>query len=293
MDDHYTILGVSETASEEEIKRSFRKLAMQHHPDKNPGDKQAEEQFKRINEAYGILGDRNKRAEYDHLRKHGGARHGWEQHGFHFDFNANGFTNIDDMIRQFFNQNGFGPDPFGFNNPRKNRDLQMTVEISLEEAFNGKDMPIKFNNGNHETNIAVKIPRGVENGVRMRFQGYGDRSIQGIPPGDLYITIIVQPSPVFHRDGPHLHTEIKIDAFEAMIGISKEMRCIDGGNINITIPPGTQPGTVLRIKERGMPLRQNQSHRGDLMVAISVNIPKDLSDSHQSEIRRILSERSA
>jgi len=287
MDDHYNTLGIAETASEEDIKKSYRKLAMQYHPDRNPGDKAAEESFKKINDAYGVLSDRNKRAEYDMMRKHGGSH----QQGFHFDFNTNGFTNIDEMLRQFFHQNGFSQDPFGFGNPRRNRDLQMSIEISLEEAFSGKEMPIKFNSNGHDVNVVVRIPRGVENGVRMRFQGYGDRSIQGIPPGDLYITIMVQPHPVFHRDGPHLHTEIKVDALEAMIGISKEIGCIDGTGISVNIPAGTQPGTVLRVKDRGMPLRQNQSHRGDMMVTIAVTIPKDLSESHQADIRRLLVER--
>lgn len=290
MEDHYSTLGVSDNASEDEIKKSFRKLAMQYHPDKNPGNTEAEERFKKINDAYSVLGDKNKKAEYDHMRQHGGGRQ-WDNNGFHFDFNTNGFTNIDDMIRQFFNQNGFNHDPFGFNSQRRNRDLQMNVELSLEDAFTGKDMPIRFNANNHEVNVVVKIPRGVENGVRMRFQGYGDRSVQGIPPGDLYVTVIIQPHPVFHRDGPHLHTEVKVDAFEAMVGTSKEIKCIDGGIISLNVPAGTQPGTVLRVKERGMPLRQNQANRGDLMATITVSVPRDLSDAHQSEVRRILSER--
>lgn len=291
MDDHYNTLGVAENASEDDIKKAFRKLAMQHHPDKNPGNREAEERFKKINDAYGILGDRNKRAEYDQIRKHGGSRQQWDQHGFHF--NAGGFTNIDDMIRQFFNQNGFDQDPFGFNNPRRNRDLQMSIEMSLEDAFTGKDVPVRFNNNGHDVNVVVKIPRGVENGIRMRFQGYGDKSVQGIPPGDLYITVIIQPHPTFHRDGPHLHTEIKVDAFEAMLGINREITCIDGGTISLNIPAGTQVGSVLRVKGRGMPLRQNQAQRGDLMATIGIVIPANLSDAHRAEVLRILGERKA
>lgn len=293
MEDHYTILGLNESASEDDIKKSFRKLAMQYHPDKNPNDKSAEDKFKKINDAYSVLSDPNKRAEYDHIRRFGGHQNHFNSNGndFHFSFGTNGFSNIDDMIRNFFHQNGFGNDPFGFNNPRRNRDMQMSLEISLEDAFTGKDLPITFNNNGQTTNVVVRIPRGIDHGTRMKFQGYGDRSIPGIPPGDLYVTIHISKHEKFDRDGPHLHMLLKIDAFEAMIGIQKEVPCIDNSTISVNIPQGSQHGTLLRIKEKGMPTRQNQSTRGDLMIAVSVTIPKDLSENHLDDLKRILSER--
>ena len=288
MEDHYAELGLNETANEEEIKKTFRKLAMQYHPDKNPGNKPAEEKFKRINDAYSILGDASKRAEYDQRRRHGD--HGGDS--FHFGFGSNGFSNIDDMIRNFFRQNGFDHDPFGFNNVRRNRDLHMNLEIALEDAFTGKDMPINFNNNGQDVKIILRIPRGIDSGTRMKFQGYGDRSVQGIPPGDLYVTVMIARHQVFERDGPHLHAAIEIDAFDAMLGMQKEIKCIDGGTVSLSIPAGTQNGTVFRIRDRGMPLNQNQTARGDMMVSAKVRIPTDLSASHIDDIRRIISERS-
>lgn len=290
MQDHYAELGLNETATEDEIKKTFRKLAMQYHPDKNPGDKSAEEKFKRINDAYSILGDSAKKAEYDQQRRYGGGHPGADS--FHFGFGSNGFSNIDDMIRNFFRQNGFDHDPFGFNNPRRNRDLHMNIEITLEDAFTGKDMPINFNNNGHDVKIVLRIPRGIDSGTRMKFQGYGDRSIQGIPPGDLYVTVMVGRHSLFERDGPHLHAITEVDAFDAMLGSQKDIKCIDGGMISLTVPAGTQNGTVLRVRERGMPIGHNQSARGDLMVTVRVKIPTDLSPAHADDIRRIISERS-
>lgn len=288
MQDHYAILGLSESANADEIKKAYRKLAMQYHPDKNPGDAAAEEQFKGINEAYAVLSDANKRAEYDQIRKFGGVGGG---HEFHFNFGGDGFDNINDMISRFFRQNGFG-EPFGQQHqPRRNRDLQMSVEITLEEAFSGKDLPIGFKANGQDVNIVVRIPSGVEHGTRMRFNGHGDRSNQSLPPGDLYVTINVYPHPVFRREGPHLQTELRIDVFEAVVGCSLEITCIDGTKINVSVPPGTQHGTMMRIRERGMPIRGNASKRGDLIVCVLVEVPKTISNDHLILIQNIVSER--
>lgn len=293
MQDHYSTLGLNEQAGADEIKKAYRKLAMQFHPDKNPGDRSAEERFKQINEAYAVLGDQNKRAEYDQMRRFGGGHPGmgggFGPNEFHFSFGGDQFD-INDMINRFFRQNGFG-DPFGQQHqPRKNRDLQMSVEITLEDAFSGKDLPIGFKANGQDVNIVVRIPAGVENGTRMRFNGHGDRSQPGIPPGDLYVTINVYPNPRFRREGPHLHTDLRVDALEAAVGCSMEVTCIDGGKISVNVPPGSQNGTTMRIRSRGMPIRGGNS-RGDLLIYVLIDVPQNLSSEHLSLLQNIVAER--
>ena len=275
MQDHYSMLGVSESASDDEIKSAFRKLAMKYHPDRNPGDAAAEEQFKKINEAYSILSDRQKRAEYDNIKRYGGTEqfgHGGAQH-FHFNFDHMG--NIDDIIHQFFSQNGFAH-PFG-QQARRNRDLQFGVEITLEDAYTGKDLPIAFKANGQDVNVVVRIPPGIEHGTRMRFQGYGDKTIPNMPPGDLYVTINIYNHPRFRREGPHLHCILHLDVLDAVIGTTVELDCIDNSKVSVTIPVGTQHGTALRVKQKGMPIRQNPSQRGDLIINVHLTVPRDLS----------------
>lgn len=275
MQDHYSTLGVSESATDDEIKSSFRKLAMKYHPDKNPGDPSAEEQFKKINEAYSTLSDRQKRAEYDNIKQYGGAGpfgHGGSQH-YHFNFDHMG--NIDDIIHQFFNQNGFAH-PFG-QQARRNRDLQFGVEITLEDAFLGKDLPIAFKANGQDVNVVVRIPPGIEHGTKMRFQGYGDKSMPNIPPGDLYVIINVYNHPRFRREGPHLHCTLHLDVLDAVVGTTVELDCIDSTKVSVTIPAGTQHGAALRVKQKGMPVRQNPNQRGDLIITVGLTVPRDLS----------------
>ena len=289
MQDHYSTLGVAENATDEDIKSAFRKLAMKHHPDKNQGDPGAEEQFKSINEAYSVLSDRQKRAEYDHIKKHGGGaqfHHGGAQH-FHFNFDHMG--NVDDIIQQFFSQNGFGH-PFA-QQTRRNRDLQFGVEITLEDAYNGKDLPIAFNANGQDVNVVVRIPPGIEHGTRMRFQGYGEKSIPNLPPGDLYVTINIYNHPRFRREGPHLHCILNLDALEAVVGTTVELDCIDNTKVNVNIPAGTQHGTALRVRQKGMPVRQNPTQQVDLILNVSITVPRNLSAEQTAVLNTIIQNR--
>jgi DnaJ-class molecular chaperone len=287
MENHYSTLGINEDATQDDIKRAYRKLAMELHPDKNPGDAAAEEQFKKINAAYSELGDPQNRARYDQQRKVGGQGNGqFRNGGFNFSFGFGG-QGIDDILDQFFSQHGFrGPQQ------ARNRDFNFSLHITLEEAFGGKSVPVQFaaNGDNH--NINVTIPAGIENGARMRYAGHGDRSIQGAPPGDLYIQINIHNHPIFKRSGPHLHALLEIDALEAILGCERELICIDGQKISVTIPAGTQHGSTLRLKERGMPVRASGNPRGDCLVDIAVKIPRDLSGEHLDQIQKIFNERS-
>lgn len=285
MENYYDTLGVAETASQDEIKSAYRKLAMQFHPDRNQGNAEAEAKFKKINEAYGTLGDPQHRSQYDHQRKFGGHPGGnpFQNGGFDFNFNFGG--DINDIINQFFNQ--------GFTQrPTRNRDFTFNLHISLEDAFTGKATPVQFSVNGTDYNLNVNIPAGIENGARIRYQGHGDRSNPNVPPGDLYIQVQILEHPIFRRQGPNLQMEIELDALQAVIGYTQTIQCIDGNSVQLTIPPGTQHGAVLRLRERGMPNRHNGQPRGDCFVGIRIRVPTDLSEADKILIQDIINRRS-
>jgi curved DNA-binding protein len=289
MDDHYKTLGISENATQEEIKAAYRNLAKQHHPDLNRDNPRSEALFKKINEANDVLGDERKRAEYDQQRRFGANPrshgHGGPFGGFSFNFGAGGDA-FDDIINQFFNQ-GFGRQ----SQPQRNKDFQFTINISLEEAFVGKTMPVGFDANGVSRNVSVSIPAGVQHGTRLRFQGHGDRSINGLPPGDLYVMVSINDHPLYRRDGPHLHASAKIDALNAMVGTSVAMRTIDGQDINVSIAPGTQHGTVLRVAGKGMPSHHSSRQRGDMFVTVHVEVPRNLDEDDLRKLNEIVSKR--
>lgn len=288
MQDHYTTLGVAQDASQDDIKKAYRKLAMDLHPDRNPGDKAAEDRFKQVNAAYAEIGDPNARKRYDQQRSGGGRGDPFQGGGFNFSFGFGGQP-IDDIINQFFSQHGF---QHHARQPR-NRDFTFNLSIDLEDAFQGKEIPVQFAVGPQSYNINVTIPAGIEDGVRIRYPGHGDRSIPNAPPGDLYIQIHMNQHSRFHRNGPHLHTVMEVDALEAIVGCDRDMPCIDGHTVRVTIPPGTQGGATLRLKERGMPARASGHPRGDCLIEIKVVVPRDLTSEQMEAVRSIISARGA
>ena len=287
MEDYYKILELNESASQDDIKAAYRKMAKQHHPDLNKGNAASEAKFKQINEANDTLGDPQKRAQYDQQRKFGqGGPGGNPFQGFHggfpgadFHFNFGGGNQFDDIINQFFGQ-GFGR---GQQVPR-NRDYQFNLNVNLEEAFSGKVMPVAFEVNGQQTSINVSIPAGVDNGMKLRFQGHGDRSVPNQPPGDLYVTVIINDHPIFQRHGPHLHTNLKIDA--------QDFKSIDGTQLQISVPAGAQAGSTLRVQGHGMPLHNNAKQRGDLYIHIEIEIPKNLTTQQQDLLRQVQNLRS-
>ena len=333
--DYYEVLGVSRTCGEAELKSAFRKLAMQHHPDRNPGDGECEHRFKEINEAYDVLKDGDKRAAYDRFGhaafEHGGMGGG---HGFGADF-AHSFADIFD-------------DLFGMGGGRRGRtqgrergsDLRYNMEISLEEAYAGKTAQIRIPTSvicescsgtgakagskpkscatcggagkvrhaqgfftlertcpachgqgqvienpcpscagagriTRERTLSVNIPAGVEDGTRIRLAGEGEAGLRGGPAGDLYIFLSLAPHEFFQRDGADLHCRVPISMVTAALGGEFEVPSIDGSQVRVKVPGGTQVGRRFRLSGRGMPvLRSKQS--GDMYVQVAVETPQNL-----------------
>lgn len=287
--DYYQTLGLSRGASADEIRKAYRKLAMQYHPDRNPGDKGSEERFKEINEAYQVLNDPQKRAHYDRV---GSAYSGWQQRGGQGGFDwgrwasgAPGGTRVEygdlndlfggegGMFSEFFRTIfGGGMGATGAQTSRATPGYQQQVEISLEDAFNGATIELQENGKRKQ----VRIPPGVRTGSKVRVAGAGPNGT------DLYLIVQVKENENFERKGNDLYTSAKVDIFTAILGGEAEVETMTG-KVKLTIPAGTQPEQKFRVAGRGMPQLKNPGNRGDLFVRLKVEIPRYLS-SKQREL---------
>lgn len=290
MPTHYETLGVAETASAEEIKSAYRKLAMKWHPDKNPNNKDAEDRFKNISSAYETLGDPVRRQEYDQQRTN--PFHGQAPGGMHWNVNVNGNPfgpgGLDEFVAQFFGQNGFT----GFRQPARNRDVNLAMNISLEDCYNGKKTPIQFTTpSGRRVDLVIDIPRGVDQGTKIRYSGQGDHVNTSMPPGDLYIQLVIADHDRFVRNGNNLEHLAKIDAISAIVGTKYNLFAIDGHQISVTIPPGTEPGTKLRVQGQGMPMRDRVGAFGDLIIHVELTLPTNLAQDCMDLLRQIQSAR--
>ena len=285
--DYYKILGVERNASESEIRKAYRKLAMQFHPDKNPGSKQAEERFKEINEAYQVLSDNKKRAHYDRL---GDSYSRWQTNGRPGSFNwddfvsrgrGSGGTRVDySDIEDMFGGTGFsdffstifGMSGAGARTNPQAQGYQQPVQISLEEAYNGTTRQLQA----EKRKMQVRIPAGVKTGSKVRVAGAGPQGL------DLYLVIDVLDDERYERDGYDIHTTASVDIFTAILGGEADVETL-GGRIKLNVPAGTQPEQVFRLAGRGMPHLKDAKAKGDLFVKLKVQIPKYLS-SKQREL---------
>lgn len=283
MQDYYQILGVSPEASEADIRSAYRRLAMQYHPDRNPGDKAAEAKFKEINAANETLGDANRRAQYDQERQFGamGGGTGGGPFGFGFEFGRGGGSPFDSIFEQMF-----GGRPFG-GRPARNSDTTVALNITLEDAFRGKSIPVQFtDSAGQNVNLVVNIPAGVESGTRLRYAGNGSRVRQDLPPGDLFIIINIANHPIYERSGPHLIMHLKVDLWTLLVGGERSVTSIDGSVMQVKIPPMTSDQTALRVPNKGMPLKNGGSARGDLMVRVIMVMPVALTSEQQETITK-------
>jgi len=280
--DYYKILGVPKTASDAEVKRAYRKLAREHHPDRNPGNKKAEDRLKDINEAYEVLGDLEKRRKYDQLgsRYHEWQRMGGDPRGFDWS-QFGGNVRVDDLGDLFggsgfsdFFTSIFGGTTAGRRSGGRVRgqDVEQNIEVSLEEAYHGAKLTFQKNG----KNLEVKIPAGVKTGSKVRVAGEGGSSFGGAPSGDLYLIVNVRPHDRFKRDGDDLSTETPVDLYTAVLGGETTVTTLDG-TLSLKVPPETQDGRIFKLRGQGMPNLRDPHVRGDLLVKVHVRIPQNLS----------------
>ena len=278
--DYYEVLGVKKKASPEDIKRAYRKLAVKYHPDKNPGNKQAEDKFKEASNAYQVLSDPEKRKIYD-LRGHAGVH----------DSGFQGFNNFDEIFSQFgdiFSQQIFGNfgDVFGdvftrrgsHVNTRTGGDLQSKLSITFEESVFGAEKQIRIDN----RIITVKIPPGIKDGQILRLTGQG-KSVSGGNRGSLHVKISVQPHSNFKREDLNLVTQTTVPFTLAALGGKTRIPMLRG-EVELKIPPGTQPDHQLRIRGRG--INDSSGRTGDLRVEIKVEIPRSLTGKQKELLRK-------
>ncbi|HET7626307.1 MAG TPA: molecular chaperone DnaJ [Verrucomicrobiae bacterium] len=347
--DYYEVLGVARTAGAEEIKKAYRKLAVKFHPDKNPGDKAAEEKFKELSEAYEVLNDAQKRSAYDQyghaaFDRRAGGGFGRATGGFHDPF---------EIFREVFGGGNMFDDLFGSgrsdpSQPQRGDDLRYDMEITFEEAANGCEKEISVTkpdrcevchgsgaesgsgsktcptcggrgqiissrgifsiaqtcphcqgsgrvierpckachgNGRRErtSKIKLRIPAGVDSGSRLRSSGNGEAGFRGGPSGDLYVVLHVKPHEIFQRDGDDLLCEVPVSFVQAALGAEIEVPTLTGKS-EIRIPPGTQPGTMFRLKGKGVKNVQGYGH-GDLHVRVNVEVPTRLSSEQKAKLQ--------
>jgi len=254
--DYYAILGVEKSADSDEIKKRYRKLARELHPDKTKGDKTLEERFKAVSEAYDILSDEKKRAEYDQARtlfQQGGVPNG----GFQGNFSAGGFGDLGDIFGNLFG---------GQRGPRRGADMQAQATISFRESINGTQLTFNSPSGP----VTTKIPAGVNDGAKIRVRGKGAPGEAG--PGDLYITINVAAHSVFSRKEENLLLTLPVTFPEAALGADISVPTLSGEEVTLRLPAGTANGKTLRIKGRGITRKDGSA--GDLLVTIEVSVPQ-------------------
>ena len=271
MSDHYTTLGVPRTASPDDIKRAYRKLASQHHPDKG-GNVQT---FQQIEEAYRILSDPQSRAQYDN-----------PQPQFHQGGMPPGF---EDIFSNFFGGNHPFGDMFGRRNtPQRNRNLNINTSITLEDAFYGKDLlaNLRLPSGKEQV-LEIKIPPGIRENTTMRLSGIGDDSIANAPRGDIFLTVQIMPHSNFRRDNDDLIQTISITCIDAMIGKTIEVNTIEGKTLAIDIEPGTQTGQILAIQGHGMPNMRDIRFRGRMLIELDIIIPKNLNQDQLDGLKKL------
>jgi len=300
--DYYKILGVSKTATQDELKKSYRKLAVKFHPDKNQGNKEAEERFKEIGEAYEVLKDPEKRKKYDKLGvnwkqyEHGGSDGGFDyaqwaqQQGGRRQRpqqqSTSGFEGGDfsDFFNTFFSGAYGGgahyDDPRDI--PRKGQDFQANLSITLADAYHGTEAMLTLDG----ESIKATIPAGVRDGQALRIKGKGGKGSGGHEPGHLYMKVTIQPDSTFDRKGDNLHCDVHVPLYSAVLGGKIAVGTLEG-TVHINIPKGSQNGKVLRLKGLGMPHFGKKQEFGDIYARILIDIPQHLNEEELSLFQQL------
>jgi len=308
-EDYYKVLGVNKKSSPDDIKKAYRKLALKYHPDKNPDNKQAEEQFKKISEAYAVLSDSEKRKQYDRFGSDAFSQKFSQEDIFReFDFGKifrdMGVGGGGDFTT-FFGRGGrkrsftsresdpfselFGRAQSGQQIRSKGSNLEYVLDVLLEESFSGVDKSLSMSKGAEVDEIRFKVPAGISSGKKLRIPGKGQESINGGSPGDLYIKINVMPHSVFTREGDDIYVQKTITFSEAALGKSIDVPILGGETKRIKIPAGTQNNTKIRMKGYGMPHFRGTG-KGDEYIKISVSVPKTLTKKQKDLIKNLSEE---
>jgi DnaJ-class molecular chaperone len=269
MQDPYQTLGVDANISPEELKKVYRKLAMQYHPDRNSGDAAAEAKFKEVSAAYEILSDPAKKQKWEYERQYSGANH--TPHPF------GGGHPFGDAFDSFF-RGGFGPHFGGGFGSSNQRTTNVQLNIPLRDAFTGKKVPVQINLNGGAVNLVVNVPPGAETGERYKFT---NAEVGNANVGDLIVTIQVQPETGWARNGADLLLVTEISLWAALAGTSGIVRTIDNTEIKLQIPPLSVSGTQLRLRGHGMPKNGNPLDRGDMIVRINAIMPKTLTEEQK------------
>ncbi|MBA2329553.1 MAG: DnaJ C-terminal domain-containing protein [Chitinophagaceae bacterium] len=274
--DYYKILGIDKSATTEDVRKTYRKLARKYHPDLNPNDKEAHKKFQQINEANEVLSDPAKRKKYDqygkdwqHADQFEQARNQQSQRGaraggasYSGGFDEEGFS---DFFASMFGEGGRRQTKF------RGNDYQAELHLNLKDAFTTHQQTLTVNN----KNIRITIPAGVENGQKIKLKGHGGPGVNGGPAGDLFITFIIADDPVFKRDGKNLLSDVKIDLYIAVLGGDVTIDTLHG-KLKLKVPPETQNGTTVRLKGKGFPVYKKENEYGDLFVSYTILVPKNL-----------------
>lgn len=298
--DYYKLLGVERSASADQISRAYKKLARQYHPDLNPGNKQAEEKFKEINEAYEVLKDPEKRKLYDQLGPN--WQHGQNFQGapgfenMHFSFNGQSFdgAGFSDFFETLFggarssrggrNNAGFGADPFGgFSaRPRRGRDVEAELSLSLEDVARGGKRSVTVQTSGGPKTLEVNVPAGIREGAKLRLAGQGG-AMPGGTPGDLFLRVRYLPHAQFRVDGDNLQSDVWLAPWEAVLGARVPVRTLDG-EVELTIPAGTSSGRKFRLRGKGL---GSAAARGDQLVRVMIRVPEQINESERALWERL------
>jgi DnaJ-class molecular chaperone len=292
--DYYNILGVSESASQDEVKKAYRKLAKQYHPDSHPNDKQAENRFKEISEAYHVLSDTERRKKYDEYRKFGGrvphGNFGGTKFGdfgdFRFEWGSQGENlGFGDLFSQFFG--GGKSSRRSQTRTVKGQDIHANLTVPFEVAALGGKQPFSINYGGNNKSFSVNIKPGIEDGEKIRLRGQGAPGYGG-QAGDLILTVQINKHPQFKKEGLNILSKVKLNLAQALLGTKIQVHTVEGKKIQLKIQPGSQNGSRLRLK--GMGIKMNDGRAGDHFVELEVILPDRLSSSQKKMIKEFAKE---
>jgi DnaJ-class molecular chaperone len=325
--DYYSVLGVPRTATEKEIRSAYRKLARKHHPDVNPGNSEAEDRFKRINEAYEVLSDAEKRTKYDQLGERwrdyeqaqragtaaGGEPFDWSGFagagpgGIRYEYRTTGEDDLRDLFGEespfsdffetFFSSSSSGPSAVGATGrrtrraarrPRTGADMEHPLELSLADAYKGTTVTLALRGPDGTTRrIEVKVPPGVRNGSRVRVVGKGGEGDAGGAAGDLYLVVALKPDPRFELRGDDLYTKVQVPLTTMLLGGEARVSTPDGRTLALTIPATTQDGRTFRLRGQGMPRLGKAPAKGDLHAEVHAQLPNRLSPRERELVEEL------